>query len=493
MKRSLFDFAQRPSSSPTPFPIPLSSSSAPSSAPSTALSTAQKGNDLNKILKGPDLQFFSNVQSLQPSPKKSRLLIDVVKPQTLSSVIGHSDAKKTILTYLLNPESRLKPVLLISGPSGCGKSLILNLALKETNFQKFELGENLSEELSMIKKKPLNTTEKKSACIVVECLEGLSNEERSVLLKNIKSCSLPFILTCDDAFEPNMKIFREGCIHVKMAPNDSNTILRILFQAGESAYGLKLSAETASNILVASNQNARLALNTLQLLATTKKAGVKKGSVIDSSDESFSLFGACSRLCAAVPNSFEKSLTVSSGDSDMFVALLQQNAISSLPAQCYKLNKLLDSFVDCDLLHKRFLMDEGSIIPLLQTRMLMTQKPEKQSQFPLCFSLMSSQKSKRERLKITSGVISSSFLSELRGTSSSLIKEQEISRTSNLVLLSQVRPGGTDAHDTMLVVKSRVSGRTDFRVLTKESLYVPGDPLANSWIKNGIFKFDLIS
>jgi AAA+ superfamily predicted ATPase len=141
MKRSLFDFAMRPSSSPTPFPIPLSSSS----APSTALSTAQKGNDFyNKVLKGPDLQCFSTVQSLEPSPKKSRLLIDVVKPQTLSSVIGHSDAKKTILTYLLNPESRLKPVLLISGPSGCGKSLILNLALKETNFQKFELGENLS-------------------------------------------------------------------------------------------------------------------------------------------------------------------------------------------------------------------------------------------------------------------------------------------------------------------------------------------------------------
>ena len=132
--------------------------------------------------------------------------------------------------------------------------------------------------------------------------------------------------------------------------------------------------------------------------------------------------------------------------------------------------------------------------------------PEKQSYFPLYYSILSSKKSKKNRLSLASGILSELVLGEERplythsnhlNTKANLKKsKKKITETSfvrdilpdsNLVLLSQIRPSGLDALDTFLVLRSRVNGRNDIKILKHEGLYVTGDPQANTWIQKGIF------
>lgn len=507
MKRSLFDFAKAKGGS-------TESEKKAKITPQLSLTSAEQ------ILRPPDLTFLTSLPSqiqTHQTQIQDTLLIDIVRPKTLNTVLGHVDAKKSILQYLNSPTTRTKPALLLSGPSGCGKTLLATLAIQEALYQRWDdrildLSKESDDSISVAienlsKKKSLSG---KPWCALIECIEGFSGEERTSLLKAVKASKIAMILTCDDAFEPANKPFREACFHVRMGQNDSNTILRILFKAGE-VYGLKLSPETASSILINSNQNVRLALNTLQLLATTKKTA-RKGAPLSSADEAFNLFTSCSQMCAATPKSFERSLVISSGDSDMFVSLLQQNYVSStsFPAGSQKtldsLSSVAEAFSFSDIFMKRFLIEEGTYIATLSTTINLTlQKPEKQSSFPLCFSIMSSSKSRKDRLPVAAGVLSYKFLGEERPLfiqgeknkdnqnkktkkpNSSFV--QDILPNSNLTLLSQIRPSGLDAHDTLLVLKARVNGRSDFRALKGEGLYVVGDAQANTWIQKGVFAF----
>jgi len=481
MKRSLFDFAN----------------SVGSKGDNGQSKGGKSGVDVNnggktEILRSPDLSFFVPPSTV-PTHHEAKLLVDIVSPKTLSAVLGHVDAKRSILQYLTSASTRSKRALLLSGPSGCGKTLLATLAIQETLHQKWDMLDDdvdVSDAITNLSKK--KSLSGKPWCALIECIEGLSQSgERASLLKAIKTSKIAMILTCDDAFEPSNKPFREACVHVRMAQNDTNTILRILFKAGE-VYGLKLSPETASNILVSSNQNARLALNTLQLLATTKKTA-RKGAALSSADETFNLFTSTSQLCAATPGSFEKALVVSSGDSDMFLCLLQQNAASSasfsLTKSKWSLASLMDAYSSADVVTKRFFIEEGTFIATLSTKLNLTlQKPEKQSVFPQLYCMISSIKSRRERLPIAAGVLAMAFLGDERplfNDKASFV--QDIASSSRLNLLSQVRPSGIDAHDTLLVLKCRVNGRSDYRVLKSEGLYVVGDAQANTWIQKGIF------
>lgn len=484
------------------------------------------------VLRPPDLSSICPPHFLQQKhlfsdvkAKDECLLVDIVRPKTLSSILGHHDAKKAVLNYLSSPESRAKPALLLSGPTGCGKTLLASLAISESNYQLWDdrvldLSKDSEDSIaasldSLSRRKSLSG---KPWCGLIECIEGLAPDEKTALLKSIKTTKTAVILTCDDAFEPSNKSFRENCIHVRMSQNDSNTILRILFKAGE-VYGLKLSPETASSLLTNSNQNVRLALNTLQLLATTKRTA-RKGAPLSAADETFNVFTSCSQLCAATPKSFEKALVISSGDSDMFVSLLHQNCVSSssFPLMKTSLNlaNVFDTFSASDVFLKRFFMDEGTFMTTLSIKInLCVEKPEKQASFPLCYSIMSSLKSRKDRLPLAAGSLSELFLGEERplyDSNSRLnlklksrkedsskttgkkaeIKDfvRDISPQSNLLLLSQVRPSGLDAHDTLVVLKSRVNGRggAEFRSLKKEGLFVTGDAQANEWIQKGVFK-----
>ena len=507
MKRSLFDFAGATNGG-------TQSDKKSKITPQLTLITSAE-----QILRPPDLTFLTSSsnpkkESIQSHQTQDTLLVDIVRPKTLNTVLGHVDAKKSILLYLTSPTTRTKPALLLSGPSGCGKTLLATLAIQEAMYQKWDdrildLSKESEDSISVAienlsKKKSLSG---KPWCALIECIEGFSGEERTSLLKAVKASKIAMILTCDDAFEPANKPFREACLHVRMGQNDSNTILRILFKAGE-VYGLKLSPETASSILINSNQNVRLALNTLQLLASTKKTA-RKGAPLSSADEAFNLFTSCSQLCAATPKSFERSLVISSGDSDMFLSLLQQNYVSSasFPPGSIKTSESLanvaEAFSFSDIFMKRFLIEEGTFIATLSTKINLTvQKAEKQSSFPLYFSIMSSLKSRKDRLPIAAGVLSHKFLGEerplyIQGEKANNNKKtktkkpttfvQDILPHSYLTLLSQIRPSGLDAHDTLLVLKARVNGRSDFRVLKGEGLYVVGDAQANTWIQKGVF------
>ena len=474
MKRSLFDFAN-------------GANGGGIKGGDVGCGGSMKGGVKTEILRSPDLSFFKPSTTNQ----EASLLVDIVSPKTLSAVLGHVDAKKSILQYLTSASTRAKRALLLSGPSGCGKTLLATLAIQETLHQKWDMLEedDVFEAITNVSKK--KSLSGKPWCALIECIEGLSQSgERASLLKAIKTSKIAMILTCDDAFEPSNKPFREACVHVRMGQNDANTILRILFKAGE-VYGLKLSPETASNILISSNQNARLALNTLQLLATTKKTA-RKGAALSSADETFNLFTSTSQLCAATPGSFEKALVVSSGDSDMFLCLLQQNSASSAsfsPKVKNALSNLMDAYSSSDLITKRFFIEEGTFIATMTTKLNLTlQKPEKQSSFPQIFCVMSSLKSRRERLPIAAGVLAARFLGEERpllGLGASFV--QDIASSSHLNLLSQIRPSGIDAHDILLVLKCRANGRSDYRVLKGEGLHVVGDAQANTWIQKGLF------
>ena len=480
-----------------------------------------------QVLRAPELTFFDERTSKEliqvqtsiftTNTNTNNLLVDIVTPRTLSGILGHVECKKQVLNFLKEPEKRTKQALLLSGPTGCGKTLLATLAIQEANYEKWDDSIlDLSKDSNdvSIEQAIMNLSQRKSLsgkpwCAVIECIEGFASEERTSILKAIKTSMIPIIITCDDAYDSSNKVFRESCTHVRMYQNDTNTILRILFKAGE-VYGLKLSPETASNILINSNQNVRLALNTLQLLATTKKTA-KKGAPLSSADESFNLFTACSRLCAATPQAYEKSLVISSGDSEMFISLLYQNSLSSTSfcnPVILNVSKLMDSFVESDLLMNKFLIEEGTSLCSLSAKLSMTvHTSEKQSYFPLYYSIMSSKKSRKDRLSVASGILSELVLGEERPlythSSHTFTKTQHTTKLkkkstetsfvrdilpdSKLVLLSQIRPSGLDALDTFMVLRSRVNGRNDIKILKHEGLYITGDPQANTWIQKGIF------
>ena len=464
----------------------------------------------DQILRGPDIEHTIVVKKskFENQTIESNLLVDVVRPTKLSDVHGHQDAKKTILHYLLSEKSaRIKPCLLVSGPNGCGKTLLSTLCIQETNHVKFELDDSseLEESLQNVSgKKSMNG---RPTCAFIECLEGFLTEERSTLLKFAKKSTVATIFTCDDAFDPSMKSFREACLHVRLNQNDNNTILRILFKAGES-YGIKLSAESASNILVSSNQNVRLALNTLQLLASTKRTA-RKGAPLSNADEAFHLFKSCASMCAATPHSSEKAFNVSSGDSDMYLALLQNNCASSLsfPIKPGKtsiaLSNMMDVFAQTDLLQKIFLTEQSSSLAIMSVfNNLTISKPEKMASFPQCYSILSSKRTRQERLSVAAGCFYEKFLGEPHefyvhsaSKSKKQVTKQPKSRfvqdikCPKLVMLSHIRPSGLDAHDILYLLREKTEKRTNFRVLKEDNLYVTGDAVANNWIQKGVFSF----
>jgi DNA polymerase III delta prime subunit len=456
---------------------------------------------VQEVLRPPDILFHA-AEHVNSNFKEHNLLVDIVRPKSLQEVLGHVEAKKLLLQFLQN-ENRAKPALLLSGPTGCGKTLLASLAIEESKYQKWDdqvldMSDSISDAIDNLSKK--KSLSGKPWCGLIECVEGFVGEERTSLLKIIKTSKTPLILTCDDAYDPTNKPFRESCLHVRMYQNDTNTILRILFKAGE-VYGLKLSPETASNILTNSNHNARLALNTLQLLATTKKTA-RKGVPISAADETFNLFTSCSQLCAGTPNAYEKSTEISSGDSDMFVSLLQQNVVSSTSfttktIPIVTLSNIMDQFSCSDMFMKRFLIDEATTIPSFSIKIHVSNpKPEKMSSFPHYYSMLSSKRARTSRLSVSSGVFSEAFL----GPERPLYVKNEKKSTANAsytrdvlsqkyMFLSQLHPSGIEAHDLLYLLRAKVNKRSDHKILKKENLYVTGDPQANAWIQHGIFSF----
>jgi DNA polymerase III delta prime subunit len=470
----------------------------------------QSKHETITVLTSPNLSTFSFDTETSEKKKKPEhdLLVDIVRPKSLHEIIGHTEAKKIVLQFLdQNQNQNQKRALLLSGPTGCGKTLLARLAIEHTKFQIWDdqildMSESIYDAIQNLSSK--KSLSGKPWCAFIECIEGFVGEERASLLKIIKTSKTPLILTCDDAFEPSNKPFREACIHVRMHQNDTNTILRILFKAGE-IYGLKLSPETASNILTNSNHNARLALNTLQLLATTKKTA-RKGAPLSAADETFNLFTSCSQLCAGTPLAYEKSIQISSSDSDMFISLLHQNCAASSSFRTSTktqpistLSTLLEHFSYSDLLMKRFLVDEATSIPTYSMKVhLCIQKPEKISSFPQYFSMLSSKKARTNRLCVSAGVLAEAFLGQERPL---YVDEKKLKRSKTkssvsftrdvlsqrYMFLSQIRPSGLDAHEILVVLRALVNKRSDYKILKKENLYVTGDPQANAWIQNGVF------
>jgi len=349
----------------------------------------------------------------------------------LSDIIGQDKAKDNIFKWLSS--IRTKP-LLLSGPSGCGKTVLIRSILTSKQYSiwdEMDDADALANVLGI--KSPLLS---KKRAVLIDCVEGLSGEERSKIAKVLKlntNKDIPIILTCDDIYDKSLKNLKDISEIVHLKPLATFDAIKIL-QKEARIKGFPLSNDSAETLLDSSRGNVRQALNSMHFMITTKgrkRTREDAASALSIKDKSWDLFSDCGKICSGIYD--EQSEDIASSDLELSLLTIQHNVISS----ARNLNTLtfaLDSFSTSDILIKNY-FPKFAVSIFIRSSAEACKGPQRCPRivFPLYFSKMSSKNATFKALRIAA--------------SSREHKKTEIRDSS---FLQEFCPYPMDAHDMIL-------------------------------------------
>lgn len=244
----------------------------------------------------------------------SNLWVDKYKPTNLKQVIGQQGDKsnvKKLLNWLQNwkksqsgktklyrPSPWAKDddgsyfkAALLSGPPGVGKTTTAHLVCKEIGFDVVEfnasdtrskksLQQEVSELLSTKSLAPyfygINDQEVTSNhVLLMDEVDGMAgNEDRGgiqELIQLIKSSRVPVICMCNDRNHPKMRSLVNYCYDLRFnrprVEQIKGAMMSVCFKEG-----LKITPDQLNDIIKSTNQDIRLVLNHLSVLAAQKES-----------------------------------------------------------------------------------------------------------------------------------------------------------------------------------------------------------------------------
>ena len=394
-------------------------------------------------LSSANIDWGGEEHSKHPEIPRSLLWEESSRPTSLEFVKGQESAKASLREWINNPSK----AVLLAGPSGCGKTSLARNFLESYNFRIWDesmLGDDsLHNAIDMLMTRcPLIGIQKRA--ILIECAEGLMSEERKHLIKVLKGkLTLPIIVTCDNAFEQNLRPLKDACTLITMKAL-SEDCARSLMLSAAKIVGKPLAPSSADLLLESSHGNVRQALNSMQFMVLTKNRPKKEGvsSTIAEIDMPWDIFSSTAKICSGVTDKYSED--IASSDLDLAICALQHNAIASASSLSACVRAL-----DC-LSMSDILMDKHESALAVSTAVQGTSLSCRKGasvgpriQFPAIFGKMSSRNSRKANLRQASGF-------------QKIDKYSQLPDGSNM---QQVKPTAFDSHDYLLVKNALAKGK----------------------------------
>jgi hypothetical protein len=383
---------------------------------------------------------------------------ELARPKSLQDVKGQDSARISLEEWIKSP---LKP-LLLSGPTGCGKTSLVRTFLNSKNLRVWDESmangeDSLSEAIiAVMSQTPLMGSQKRA--ILIECAEGLSSEEKSKLIKIFKGkITLPIIVTCDNAFDKNLKSLKDTCTLITMKPL-TETIARSLMISSASKVGKQIAASSADLLLESSHWNVRHAINSMQFMVLTKNAKKSAKSALADTDASWDLFSSTARVCSGIAD--ENAEDIASSDLDLALCALQHNLVPS-SLNIFGAAKALDSLSFADI-HMRRHENSLAVTISVRSTALACRKgavATPRMQFPSIFGKMSSRSSRSKNLRKAASLHSFP----------KMIKTKDIlySNLSDGTNLTQINPSAFQSLDYMPLRIAQAKGLTPKELKSK--------------------------
>jgi DNA polymerase III delta prime subunit len=332
---------------------------------------------------------FTNIdKKIKIDNNNNDLWDSACRPQLLNDVLGQESSKLILIEWInnfLHNKNASIPILLC-GPPGCGKTSLARCLLNSKNFKIWDesllQSENDTlEDLLRIANSgssifDVDSTKLKinKNAVLIECLEGLSDGERSMLLKFIKSSpKIPLIITCDDPYDsPNYAPFLKCCKPVYMKIPDLLVSCKILQNAAKRN-GKPLTLESCETVLEASNKNPRQAINSLQFLINTKHRKKNQdvaASALAEMDKIRNKFLNIELICCGI---YRQDIEdIANSDLEVSLCMLQENFVGCCKNDILICANAMDGlslsdilFQEYDKCHHRYAMEFASLIGIL--------------------------------------------------------------------------------------------------------------------------------
>jgi len=238
--------------------------------------------------------FVGNKQLFQPFIKwlldwnKNYLPDKTVKTEKSEELGKLGKPKKTVKPKKSEKEKIVKPKLvknkcaLISGLTGVGKSLLVELILKENNYNILSLNidedrdkQTIYETIKPLLKSRKTVDGKENALVVSDIDCGNDYGFISTLVECIKESEIPIICICDDRYNQNIKPILNYCFDIKMTKPSYDEIYALIYKVVTTEQ-IKIGLSQVKNLIEEANGDIRFILNSLQVNMKSKTVNTSK-------------------------------------------------------------------------------------------------------------------------------------------------------------------------------------------------------------------------
>ncbi|XP_014246780.1 replication factor C subunit 1-like [Cimex lectularius] len=276
--------------------------------------TNDKNDNKTKEVKNSEVKSFKQFVPDQAKPPVLDLWVDKYKPTNLKALIGQQGNKSVanklvhwLKNWHRNQFGNVKPLrpspwlkdydgafykaALLSGPPGIGKTTTAHLVCKELNMDLVEYNASctrskkmLHDEITeLLTSKSLShyahggSSTSKTHVLIMDEVDGMAgNEDRGgvqELISLIKCSKVPIICMCNDRNHPKIRSLSNYCFDLRVnrprMEQIKGAMLSICFKEG-----LKIKPNILTDIIMSTNQDIRLVLNNLSLLAARNDASM---------------------------------------------------------------------------------------------------------------------------------------------------------------------------------------------------------------------------
>lgn len=213
----------------------------------------------------------------------------VYRPKNIEDFIGNRNLIQTFIQWLLEWDSTNKKskCVLVSGLTGIGKSLLVELILKNHNYNVINL--SLDDErdktymdniIRPILKTKRTVDGKNNALVVSEIDAGGDYGFISSLTDCIKETKIPIICICNNRYDQTIKPILNYCFDIKMIKPSYQEVYRLIYNI-VVAEKIKIKESELKELYEQSNGDIRFIINTLQFGMRRGKKNIQSSNIFD--------------------------------------------------------------------------------------------------------------------------------------------------------------------------------------------------------------------
>ncbi|XP_003745669.2 replication factor C subunit 1 [Galendromus occidentalis] len=269
-----------------------------------------------------------------------------------------STKQKAPFNKFKNPTGAGLRAALLSGPPGVGKTTSAHLVCKELGFEIIEMNasdtrskRSLKEEVAtLLSNRTLNSTNaKRKHVLIMDEVDGMSgNQDRGgmqELIQLIKSSMVPIICICNDRTHPKMRSLVNYCFDLRFYKPQVKQIQAALMSLCFKE-GVKVPPKTIEEIIVASNQDIRQCVHSLNLFCAINDSSSKQQVTKDVKIGPFDVVKKFLVSSEGGSLNLNERQSLFFNDYNAVPLFVQENYIKVQPKNCVRKRDLLQRLSD---------------------------------------------------------------------------------------------------------------------------------------------------